>query len=148
MKSNVFIVALLCFFAVGCNFSSSMLNQEEDKADAEKVANALYSLLSEDKFAESEKLFGEEFFQVSTKEQLTKIFEKTNGTLGRFKSNKLVDWATEEVSGSVNKTEYRLVYEVEYEKYKALETFVLLKKGKDGLVKIIGYHVKSPGFLE
>lgn len=148
MRKNIFIVAIVCFLVAGCQFKSSMLNQEEDKADGEKVANAFYSLLSEDKFTEAEKLFGEEFFAVTTKEQLKQIFEKTRGALGKFKSNKLVDWKAEEISGSVEKTDYKMVYEVEYENDKATETFLLLKKGENGPVKIIGWHVESPAFLK
>jgi hypothetical protein len=148
MKKNIFIVALVCFLAVGCNFNTSMINQDSDKADGEKAANALYSALSEDKFDEAEKLFGEETFEVATKEQLLDLFVKTRDNLGKFQGNKLVDWQAQETSGSVDKTEYKMVYEVTYEKYIATETFLLLKKGDDGPVKIVGYHVDSPGFLK
>ena len=141
------MVALICFMAVGCNFNSSTINQESDKAEGEKVANSLYSLLSEDKYAEAEKMFGEEFFAVASKEKLSSIFTKTREVLGKFKGNKLVDWKAQETSGSVSKTEYKLVYEVEYEKDKATETLLLLKKD-DGPVKIIGYHVNSDAFLK
>ncbi|PZR18881.1 MAG: hypothetical protein DI539_16035 [Flavobacterium psychrophilum] len=148
MKRNILVIALVCFLVAGCQFNTSMMNQNEDKVDGEKVANTLYSLLSEDKFAEAEKLFGEETFTVATKEQLRDLFAKTRTYLGKFKGNKLVDWKSQETSGSVDKTEYKMVYEVTYEKYAATETFLLLKKGDDGPVKIIGYHVDSPGFLK
>jgi hypothetical protein len=147
MKKNILIVALVCFVAIGCKFNSSMLNQESDKADGEKVTNELYSLLSEDKFAEAEKLFGEEFFGVTSKEDLLLIFTKTRDALGKFKSNKLADWKTEEISGTDSRTDYKMVYEVEYEKGKATETFLLRKKD-DASPKIIGYHVDSPAFLK
>lgn len=49
MKNNIFKIAVICFIIVGCNFSSSTINQESDKAEGEKVANSLYGLLSEDK---------------------------------------------------------------------------------------------------
>lgn len=92
-------------------------------------------------------MFGEEFFAVVSKEKLSPLFTKTREVLGKFKGNKLVDWEAKETSGSINKTEYKLVYEVEYEKDKAIETLLLLKKD-DGPVKIIGYHVNSDAFLK
>lgn len=138
----------MCFVVTACQFNTSMTNQNQDKVDGEKVANALYSLVSEDKFEETGKLFGEEFFAVATKEQLLEILNKTKVNLGKFEGNKLIDWSTKEISGSVDKTEYKMVYEVRYEKYTATETFLLLKKGDDGPIKIIGYHVDSPGFLK
>jgi hypothetical protein len=124
-----------------------MQNQESDRADGDKVSNALYSLLSEDKFDETDRLFGEEFFKITSKEQLRAIFEKTRSALGKFKGNKLGEWETVETSGSVNRTDYVMKYEVEYEKGMALETVRLMKKG-DGPVKIVGYHVNSDALMK
>ena len=147
MTKKIFLIAFLCILTASCQFKSSMLNQDEDKADAIQVIDDLYRLVDAKQYTEAQKLFGEEFFTVTPKEKLTDIFENSREKLGYFKSNVLSDWATEEISGSVNKTDYRLVFDTGYEKNNARETFTLLKK-ENGPIKIIGYRVESPAFLE
>lgn len=89
MKNNIFKIAVICFMIVGCNFSSSTINQESDKAEGEKVANSLYGLLIEDKYGEVEEMFGEEFFAVVSKEKLSPLFTKRE----RFwVSLKVISW--------------------------------------------------------
>jgi len=141
-----FTFGLTLILVTSCNLTGTQINQLSDKEDGEKIANNLFSALRDNNYKSAERLFGKEFFSATPKDSLYIIFRKTREHLGEFKGNKLIDWRTNEISGTINKTEYLLVYEVEYDKHKSSETISMLKKGDNGPIKIIGYHVQSNGF--
>lgn len=137
---------VIVFLAVSCTFNATYRRQLSDKQDAEKVANALYGHIIDSAYSEADHLFHENFFQVTPKDSLHNIYRKTKQNLGTFKSNKLIEWDTKQTVGTKEKTEYVLVYKVGYSKFEATETIVLLKDEISDGIKIIRYHIDSPGF--
>ncbi|WP_447635421.1 DUF4019 domain-containing protein [Flavobacterium microcysteis] len=138
------IIAILPLFT-SCTINGTNQNEESEKIEAEKTAEQLYDYISKKDFLSTEKLFSEKFYAVSSKENLHDILEKTNKVLGNYERRELLDWKTSRTIGTNPKSEYLLIYEVKYQKFKAKETITLLKE--DGIIKIIGYHVNSDGFL-
>lgn len=137
---------LVAATVISCNLNATYHGQNEDKKDAEDIANALYGHIIDSNYVEAHKLFSKKFFEATPKDSLNKIFLMTRKHLGSFKNNKLIDWKTQHVVGTDPKTEYVVAYEVEYSNHIAMETISMLKE-KDS-VKIIGYHVNSNGFLK
>ncbi|MEL1245596.1 hypothetical protein AAEO56_15080 [Flavobacterium sp. DGU11] len=137
-----------CLFLAGCRFNATRTGQLSDKSDGDAVANKLFSALSDHDYSRADKLFGEEFFKATPLDSLHHIFDMTTKKLGGFKSNKLLDWNTSEISGTDERTEYLFVYEVEYEKYSAKETIRMLKKADEDDIKILRYDIDSQGFIK
>jgi phenylpyruvate tautomerase PptA (4-oxalocrotonate tautomerase family) len=144
MKKFLYFFAVLLF--VSCQFNGTNYNEESAKADAEKVTEVLYTDIAKKDFKEAETLFSDQFFKVTRKEDLQKIFTTVSEKLGAYKSRKLVNWQTTATVGTNSSTTYVLVYEVEYENYKATEKIALTKE-KDS-IKILGYNVNSDGFFK
>lgn len=147
MKSSIkIIVSFFLFMLWGCNINGTYLNEESEKKDAEKITEKFYVLNGLKKNDKLETLFSDEFFKVSSSEDLQRILQMTNTRLGGFKSKKLVDWKTIRVTGSKASTEYFLTYDVLYDKFSAKENFRLMKEGDE--IKILSYNVNSDGFMQ
>lgn len=142
---KLWLCIALCWLTA-CTFNSTYLNEESEKAKAEKVTDSLYGFVSEQNYIAAEKLFSDIFFAVTNPEGLLKIFTKTNEVLGNYKSKKLIEWKTRRIEGSTPLTEYQLVYEIIYQKYKAIET-IKLQESPSG-IKIVTYNINSDGFLK
>ncbi len=137
------LVIIACW---GCQLSHS--NSFDDRADAEKIANRFYDEISKKDYFAADTLFTREFLSTTPTDSIHLLFTRTNKILGDFKSNKLKDWSTRSVSGSINQTEYLLTYDVEYSKYKAVETFQMIKTSDNEKPRIMHYHVASDGFFK
>ena len=145
MKKIVVMISLL-IINVSCAFNGSYENEESEKKDAEKVADDFYEHIKNKEYTFVAPLFSEQFFKVVSKQQLLDIILKTNNVLGNYKSKKIINWKTQRVVGSNPSNLYILIYEVEYEKYKATETMKLIKNGNR--IEIYNYHIDSEGFLK
>ena len=144
-KASFFIILLLLFYS--CNFNSTYLNREEDKKDAEKVANKYYDLIKAKNFEGTYGLFGDEFWKVTSKEKLKELFIATQEKLGKLDTTKLDHWETRIVKGTDPSSEYVLYYLNKYQKYPAEETLRLLKN-EQGEIKILAFHINSDGFMK
>jgi len=145
---SFFAAISIAFVLAACNFNATYTNDEEDKKEAEKIINDFYNAVIAEDYATADAFFSPKFFAASPKDSLHRIFDRTKQNLGEFKSNKLLEWNTREIKGTDKKTEYVLVYEVEYSKHKATETISMLKEGEETTAKIVGYNINSPGFLK
>lgn len=143
---KIYYIALVVLACSGCQFTQS--NSFDDRDAAEKIANRFYDEISKKDYFAADTLFAREFLITTPTDSINKLFTRTNEILGEFKSNKLKDWSTRSVSGSINQTEYLLTYDVEYSKYKAVETFRMIKASDSETPRILHYHVASDGFFK
>ncbi|KGO93050.1 hypothetical protein [Flavobacterium subsaxonicum] len=143
MKKIFYFFTVVLF--VSCQFNGTNVNEESKKGEAEKVAEVLYTDIAKQDFKKAEMLFGDKFFEVTTREDLQKMFTMLNEKLGNYKSRKLANWQTTSTVGTNPATNYVLVYTVEYDKFSAEEKIILSKVDDD--IKILGYNVNSKAFL-
>lgn len=138
---------LLFVLLSSCNFNGNVSfdNEEKEKENAQSVVALFYLYITQNNYEKATDLFSDTFFKVDSKERLLKVLSRTKELLGEFEDYKLEDWKTRRTKGSDAKTEYLLIYEVKYSKFKALETISLIKEGE--FIKITGYNVNSNGFL-
>ncbi|MEO6149133.1 MAG: hypothetical protein ABIN95_02155 [Mucilaginibacter sp.] len=149
MKTFKPISAIIAFFIVaitGCNYSSTAINSEKDKAAAESVAGMLYLDIQNKDYDDPAKLFSKQFFTVTSREKLKEIFVSTNKKLGDLKDTNLTKWDTKVVKGTNPSANYQLVYNNTYKNYAAEEIITLIME--DGKIKIIGYRINSEGFFK
>jgi hypothetical protein len=145
MKRYRFTV-LLFLVLTACNFNvnASYENEENEKENAESKVALFYNNTEKNDITNVMNLFSDSFYKISDRNKFKTFLIEKKKTLGDFKSYVLEDWKTTRVEGTSPKTEYLLIYKVEYSKFSAVETFSLIKE--KGEVKILGYHVDSKGF--
>lgn len=148
MNKALFFLIIIAFSATSCRFNATYRKQESDREDAEKVANALYGHIIDSSYKAADNLFHEKFFQVTPKDSLHKLYRKAKASLGIFKNNNLIEWDAQQTVGTDDKTQYVLLYKVGYSKFEATERINLIKEEGSDSIKIIGYHIDSPGFLK
>jgi hypothetical protein len=147
MKRLSYLSIAILFLLLGCHFSTKYENRDSDKQEAERITSVLFGDLRQLNFEKASDLFGEEFFKVTSKEELIKIFKTTDLKLGKIKNVSLDKWDTLVSEGSINKGNYNLYYNIEFEKG-AADLKISLLKNKNNSIKIIGYIIKSNVFLE
>lgn len=147
MKKAILFKSLIftLLFFTNCTINGTNNNEEAEKIEAEKITEQFYRYIKAKDFSGAEKLFSKRIYIISTKEALQETFQQTNKVLGDYEGRELLDWKTSRSVGTNPKSEYLLVYEVKYQKFKAKETISLIKES--GEIKIFGYHVNSDGFL-
>jgi len=140
---------LILFSAVlmSCHFNSSRINSEKDKSDGELVTKEFYKSIKLREYEEASKLFSEDFFKVATKDKLMELLVKTNEKLGDLDSVSLDSWDTRVIEGTDAASEYSFTFKNRYDRFEATET-IRLKGDKDGIIRIINYHINSEGFLQ
>jgi len=150
MKKNLLfkntLIVLLFISLSGCNFSSTYLNREEDKNDAEKIATKLYSCLEKKDYNELHKLISKRFWETTSATKLDDFLRTIDVKLGSIKSKNLDHWETKVIVGSKPSSTYILYYLVKREKFVARETVTLTKENNE--IKILGYNVNSEGMLK
>ncbi len=92
------------------------------------------------KLEKAESLFSEQFFEVTDRETLNKIFAKTLEECGNLTNFTLEEWTTFIVKGTDSKSEYVLVYRITRDKKNTTERIGLIKE-EDEAIKIVSYHV-------
>lgn len=138
-------ILLLLFVASGCNQNNPYLNREEDKQEAEKVTNELFSLIQERKFDETLKLFSPEFYKKTSSKRLLDVYIMVSKQLGKLKSFDIQKWETKRLEGEKPLGEYFFIFKTHYEKSDALET-IRLAREKNGIIRILSYNVSSKSF--
>jgi hypothetical protein len=149
MKSNsiktAFGILMLVLFT-SCNFSSTYLNREEDKNDAEKVSTKLYTFLENKDYKQLHKLISKRFWETTNPAKLDEFLQAVNNRLGMVKHKNLDHWETKVIIGSKPSSTYVLYYLVQREKFVAQETVTLTKENDE--IKILGYNVNSEGLFK
>ncbi|MCY0968709.1 hypothetical protein [Chryseobacterium wangxinyae] len=132
MKKILLFVILTLL--VSCSFNKTFSNRESDRDEAEKISKKFYWELSyggnqDDLY----NLFGEQFFEVTTKDKLNQMNLVSQNEIGQVQDYTLVKWETLVIKGSNP--------DVKRERGKTQETFSLNKK--EGEIKIVGYHINQ-----
>ncbi|MCU7618071.1 hypothetical protein NZ698_12745 [Chryseobacterium sp. PBS4-4] len=144
MKKILLFVTLTLF--VSCSFNQTFSNRESDRDEAAEISKKFYWELS---FGGNQddlyNLFGEQFFEVTSKDKLNQMNLVSQNEIGQVQDYTLVKWETLVVKGSNPRSEYVLTYDVKREKGKTQETFSMNKK--EGEIKIVGYHINQ-GLLD
>lgn len=137
---------LFSLSVLSCNFNANVNfeNEEKEKENAESTAALMYLELSKKNYDKVTSLFSDSFFKTDSRENFIKVLSNKTEKLGDFQDYKLIEWKTSRTQGTNTNTQYLLVYEVKYSKFKATESLSMLKEGE--AIKIIGYHVNSDGF--
>lgn len=147
MRNKIYAPLLCLFFALtGCNFNSTYLNREEDKKDAEKVADQFYTLLEKNDLKNINPLLSNQFKAVTSAQKLNDYLTGTIKKLGEIKSKKLDHWETKVIRGSNPSAKYVLYYIVERAKFQAKETVTLTAENDQ--IKVLGYNVNSEGLFK
>lgn len=147
MRNKIYAPLLCLFFALtGCNFNSAYLNREEDKKDAEKVADQFYTLLEKNDLKNISPLLSHQFKAVTSAQKLNDYLTGTVNKLGEIKSKKLDHWETKVIRGSNSSANYVLYYVVQRAKFQAKETVTLTAENDQ--IKILGYNVNSEGLFK
>ncbi|PWS30810.1 hypothetical protein [Pedobacter paludis] len=146
-KSFISLALLSLLFALSsCNFNSTYLNREEDKNEAQKVADSFYKLLQKNEFQKINPFLSEQFKAVTSSEKLNDYLRGALNKLGEIKSEKLDHWESKIVKGTNPSAIYVLYYIVERTKYNSKETVTLV--GENNQIKIQGYNVNSDGLFK
>jgi len=147
LKNSSIIFVFILLLLNSCNFNSTYLNREEDKNDAEKIANQYYNFIKAKNYEATYGLFNNEFWKVTSKEKLKELFIATQNKLGGLDTITLDHWETKIVKGTNPSSEYVLYYLNKYQKYTAKETLRLIKNESDK-IQIIAFNVNSEGFMK
>jgi|SRR5690606_29900123 hypothetical protein len=143
---KLLLILIIPILSTSCHFSNKYQNRESDKQDAEKITTELFGYMKTSDFEQATELFGDEFFKVTTKEDLIKIFESTQNKLGGLKSTELADWNTMVSEGAIEQGIYNLSYNGEFENDSA-KLKLTLTKNENGKIKVVGYNIQSNAFL-
>jgi hypothetical protein len=143
--ASLYLFSLL-FIATSCNFNSTYLNREEDKKEAEKVADQFYTLVEKNDLKNLSPLLSDQFKAATSTQKLNNYLTGTANKLGEIKSKKLDHWETKVIRGSNPSAKYVLYYVVERAKFQAKETVTLTAENDQ--IKILGYNVNSEGLFK
>lgn len=147
MKKYFWLV-LITASIVSCKneFYVQRKNNDSDKREGEKITGTYFDNILLEKPEENLKLFSEEFFKQTSKEDLLKQFRFIEEKLGKLTSKEIQVWETSVLNGTNPKSEYLFIYNVEREKFNSVETFYLMKESNDS-IKIYSYKIESKGLL-
>jgi hypothetical protein len=138
------VVCLLLISA--CTFTSSYINREVDKSEAEQVTNQLFLYLKNKNYDATYSLYSKEFWSVTDKEKLMKLYSYTQDKLGDLEDTNLSEWETKVVTGTTSSGDYAFLYKNKYQKDTA-EVTIKLTKDPDHKVRIVAFHINSGAFL-
>ncbi|MGX7666055.1 hypothetical protein [Flavobacterium pedocola] len=138
----IFVLSLSMFSCV--NKEKMDENNKKHTQEVELLVSKFYSDYNAQKNEELTNMFGEEFFTKTSKEELLKMFAGMNKKFGKVKKYEMGVWSKSYNSSSDG---FKVEYEVEYEKSKTKERFLLLRDATSGKYKIVGYRIGSKDFL-
>jgi hypothetical protein len=119
----------------------------EGKKEAQKVADDLYTLIDRGERQTILELYSDEFYEVTTREEWSRLLETVALKLGSYQQHELISWQTKSLVGTGGVgTLAVFVYRVQYSKYDATETLTLFKSIGDSSFRIMGHQIKSDGF--
>ncbi|MCS3529066.1 hypothetical protein [Chryseobacterium sp. JUb7] len=135
-----YVLILISFLFLGCNFDKTYHNREGDKQDAQKITKKFYSLLKKNNREEAFKLIDNNFFETTNKKQLNQMIDDINAECGdKISDTQLTIWETFVSVGTQPKSQYVLSYKVKRNIQNTQEKFTLEKN--DDSIKIVGYDV-------
>lgn len=135
-----YILILVSFLFIACNFNETYHNREEDKKDAEKITEKFYDFIQKNNREEAFKLIGNKFFKTTNKRQLNQMIDDINAECGaQISDTQLTIWETFVSVGTNPKSQYVLSYRIERNIQNTQEKFTL-EKNNDS-IKIVGYDV-------
>jgi len=143
---KLLLILIIPILVTSCHFSNKYQNRESDRQDAEKVTTELFGFIKQSDFEKATEFFSDEFYKVTSKEDLMKIFKSTENKLGGLKSTELSDWNTMVSEGAIEQGVYNLNYDSEFEKDNAKLKLTLIKN-ENGEIKVVGYNIQSNAFL-
>jgi len=137
IPSVVVLVLITCFVSIGCT------NVASRRQAAERVADAYFGAFGDNKIDEVMKLYDEEFFRTTLREDWRRTLLDIQGKLGRSTSHVRTGWngVLPLSGGSFTVT---LVYDVKYENGTGRETLVI-KVPDVGRPTIQGHSFRSDG---
>ncbi|RZJ78940.1 MAG: hypothetical protein EOO47_12285 [Flavobacterium sp.] len=139
-------LSLIVILIWSCNFNSTFINREEDKEDAEKIAEKFYGHLQKRAYSKLHALISERFWKTTSDDKLDDFLTSADDKLGPIKSKTLDHWETKIIKGTQSSSTYVLYYLVQREKHQSKETLTLTKE--DGKIKILGYNLNSEGIFK
>ncbi|MGE8555710.1 MAG: hypothetical protein ACN6OB_17465 [Chryseobacterium jejuense] len=131
MKKHLLV--LVSFLLVGCN------SKKQDRKDAKKITQRFYILLKENNRKDILKLYGNELFQIASKEQINQMLDTSSSQFGKVKNDSLIYEQSNTIKGVNSKDEYILIYNVNRDIRNTQEKFTLHKEGDS--IKIVGYFI-------
>ncbi len=134
--SGMLFIALL----MGCSFNATYLNRPEDKTDAEAVTNLLFLDLQNKNYDSAYSLFSDEFYKVTPKDKLKKIFTAIQNEQGDLQEVNLKECNTKIVTGTNPSADYFLIYRNKHQKNYLLDSIHLVREN-GGKLKIAFFHV-------
>jgi len=134
-----YFTASLISLLMSCSFDKTYENREEDKNDAQKITKKFYNFMQEGNSEGVFKLFSNNFFQVTSKEKLSRVINKTENEYGKIQSDSLSNWRTHISEGSNPVSKYEMTYQVKRETGKTQEVITLQKE--NDTIRIIGYRI-------
>jgi hypothetical protein len=147
MKKKVIVLLFFILFSCKNDFHVYRNNNDSDKREGEKITGTYFDNILLEKSEENLKLFSDEFFKQTNKEELLQEFHFIEEKLGKITSKEIQGWETSIVTGTSPKSEYLFVYDVERVKFNSIETFYLMKDSNDS-IKIYSYKIDSKGLLK
>lgn len=135
-----YILVLIAFILVSCNFNKIYHNREEDKKESEKITEKFYALIKENNRQEAFRLASKNLFRATSKDNFNKILDNASIECGSIKNYSLNHWETIIIKGNNPRGEYVLIYDVNRSIKNTKEKFTL-KKENDS-IKILGYNIQ------
>ncbi|UOQ73722.1 DUF4019 domain-containing protein [Hymenobacter cellulosilyticus] len=132
--------ALLASSLMGCNYTTSVTNSEEDRKPAELVTDSFLMNQKQGRRDANLRLFGEEMWETTSREKVRQLWARRDTLLGPLVHTELGPWQTQVVKGTNPSSNYVLQYKSKYAKGSALETFTLEREADDS-IKIVGYNI-------
>ncbi|RTY83042.1 hypothetical protein EKL97_05715 [Flavobacterium sp. LS1P28] len=134
MKNKFYSFIFICFslLVISCEANSNNVKL------AEKIADDFYVLEKTKDYKSIDLLMSYQFYQVTPYEKFVNFLKVKREVTGGFKHKKLESYNVVIISGSNNRIV--LNYEVEYQKKKMTEQFIM--ENNDGDFKIINYVLK------
>ncbi|MFS4481989.1 hypothetical protein ACKGJY_03145 [Hyunsoonleella sp. 2307UL5-6] len=146
MKKVLFILTFV-IVATSCHFNKKYQNREEDLLEAQMVVADLFYTIRHSEFDNATEFFSEEFYEVTSKEELMEIFKSTENKLGYLDKGQLLFSNTMVSEGAINQGIYNMEYDVKFEKGSAKVKLVLTKKD-DSKIKVVAYNIQFNNFLD
>ena len=146
MKTLSPLFFLFTIVFVGCVYSMTYNDREEDKAEAEKVTNQLFTYLKSKNYDATYSLYSDSLWVYTSKEKMKKIYTYSDDKLANLQSTSIEKWQTRVITGTSPSGVYEFLYKNKYEKDTA-EVHLILIKEHDGKIRIKSYYINSQAFL-
>ncbi len=139
MSIKMILTPLVVISLTGCNLNTTVHNDEFDKMEAEKITSAFYRGVVTNDYSKIDTLFSPTQYKNQKRDSLGIFIGDIHKQFGTIVTWSLADWKTVDVKGTDAKTEYALVYNVEFSSKNVAETFIMRKE--EGKVRIVDLQI-------